>query len=480
MFCDLMPFTIQSALLATTPYNTSQMTPPIGPFLTENRITDPIPTLTPPNLVPETGAPWTYRFVRGSKGQILIYASDGAGGMGWLSLKSNTTAWNRKTSFLLPSQALAEALGVQWGVVFQNNTVGTGVNTQVFLPYVDSSSSDVLLMTCIGGNTSSGLVPCDQLDTTSTTAMYHGAYNPSSDNISANSAFFAHNFLYNPVSMAAMLNTVNLAETGLASWVLAITGGAPSLADVGYYMQQVCMGVVSENCYGNAPKCTNFTSLTPRGLSCLAAARIDSDVTNAAYQTLCGINPVTKTPLDAVPDANSAVRSTPDCMCINYSQSPFPQPGLPDNSSYSQFQEWVASNDTVLKSSGNTMCWLPSCIASNGTGAITYDWPQQFPDPTKYTGKCPNSLYCIGKITAAIENNASVTLNTLNECSQSSNNGPSQAPAKAPVKAPAPKKLTDSIVFRAGVAAMAIMVITALTYFLFKPLDRPAVRYVVI
>ena len=492
MFCDNIPFTIQlQSAFALQSFNTSQAPVPPGPCLTENRITDPQPTPTPPSLVVETNTkdvPWSYQFVRGTANQILIYAFDGTGGMGWLTLASNAGCWGRKTSCLLSSQALAEAHDVTWGVVFQNNSAGAGVSTQVFLLYADSTTgSDVLLMTCIGGN--DALVGCDDLVSTAAVVnVYHGAYDPGTDRKSSKSPFLAANFTYNAGSMEVNLVTAGITPSPLASWQLFLVGGAPSPANVGNYINRVCMSVVDEGCacFTLTPpcaKCTVFTSLTPRGLGCLAAAAINPDEANAAYQTLCGIDPVTQTVLDPNPPSSSAVMSTPDCMCMNYTQSPFVQPGLPENSNYRQFQQWISSTGASFKSSGNTMCWLPSCIASAGSGAITYNWPVKFDDQTKYTGTCPNSLYCIDAVNAETENGGAVTVKTLNQCTQSGDGGgggPTSAPSQAPSNPPAATKLTDSLFFRVAMGALIIAVLMTVVYFLFKPVKGPAVRYVVV
>ena len=462
MFCDSIPFMMTNAFMSTQ-----------GNCLTENKSSEP-PNLAPPAFAseaPGAGA-WMYEFVRGSSGQILIFASDGMEGMGWLTFKANAKAFNQQTSFLLPSQASVEALGVSFGVVY-NPSVST--QKQVFIAYTDTASKGATsLMTCVGGN-AAGVIPGDSLGSASgTTWMYHGLYSTPSQ------SFQASNYLYWASTMSLDPNFLAGSKLNInyVTWVLQVPAGALTSGNVGNYMNRICMGVIEDpvNCSHGRGACTAFTHLSPRGLSCGHAAEIDGTVTNAAFATLCGIDPITKTVASSTPAANSPVMLTNDCTCLNYTQSPLPQTGLPLNQSYSAFQKWLISKNVPFHASGNTMCWLPSCAppltpGGSTSGILTYT------NPATYTGKCPNSLYCIAAITAEVENGGSISAATSNQCSQSTSN------SGAPARPAAPKHASPFVKskgFEIAAATVAMLIVAFVAYYIFKPSGKPQIQYVVL
>ena len=163
------------------------------------------------------------------------------------------------------------------------------------------------------------------------------------------------------------------------------------------YLTSACMGVVEQSadepCTNGQKKCTKFFSDGAVGKRCQQVANMSYYAQQAAYSTLCGLDPVTHVPV-AQAARGSWVKDAlklPDCACANYKQSQFPQKTM-NSFNYSSFIDWLHKTNPRYTIPAEGYCWWPSCTDLSNSLRIDALFPanQSQEDP-----RCPGLVNCM-------------------------------------------------------------------------------------
>ena len=240
-------------------------------------------------------------------------------------------------------------------------------------------------------------------------------------------------------------------------------------------------------CSTGFSSCTKFFSNTTSGLTCQDAAKLSKSAATNAYKAVCGMKMDQKGPNPLYAknttkwQAYAPALATPDCACINYTQSTFKQPGL-FNKDYEEYMAWKQAMLIPDLGSPDGHCWWPSC--SNHDNSLTVD--EYMPTTTGIT--CPDSINCISALSGIdLTDHSSLNIAIQQKCGGIGDGDTGQQPGGAgepgpanlfphgaPEPAPTPPMdlLKNPALwpkqswFIPTIAAMAVLIVGGLVYWL--------------
>ena len=214
---------------------------------------------------------------------------------------------------------------------------------------------------------------------------------------------------YSPTTMQLSVPSASALDSPVNKLVQFELFYTATTAGLTTYMGTYCRGVATGTCITGFPTCTQFKSSSAQGVSCRLVASMNPDAADAAYQTVCGIDPTTQGFIQSPPQAGDVeALKTPDCACINYEQSTFKQATVM-NLDFAGFRAWMIKNK-IPQNQPRGYCWWPSCQGEGGNSLHS---------KTLEAGlqPCPSTTECIATINAAeVTDNSDLTTQISQKC----------------------------------------------------------------
>jgi hypothetical protein len=228
-------------------------------------------------------------------------------------------------------------------------------------------------------------------------------------------------------------------------------------------------------------------------MNCTAAAELSDYAKQAAYKTVCGIQPDGDhmgQPFDNLTPYRDALK-TVDCSCINYKHSTFLQPNLVGRD-YTRFIQDFPQLDLPSEA----YCWWPTCTDHSRSLTVT---SQAGPtDSTAVDPKCPALAFSMHRISVGLppeinddEPDPTLPIDPGHGGSHSPSSkhkspgsvtpftpGPATSPATSPRAAPKPKSLYTQTWFIAVMVVVGVLIVGGVLYTLMAQKPSKAVKVV--